>query len=60
MWLAKYPYMNKDNFVSFNDWWDRLNTEISKRPAEDILRESLEIEAKLKIKGSVTTSKNQA
>jgi len=49
--------MNEDTFVSFEEYKNKLMmpTNISQRPAEEILKEAYEI--RKKIKGSVTTSK---
>ena len=36
MWLARYPYMDKDTFVSFEDFYKPQN-KVSVKPKEDIL-----------------------
>ena len=38
MWLARYPYMDKDTFVSFEDFY-RPQATVSATPKEDILAE---------------------
>ena len=51
MWLMKYPHMNKDNFISFDDFLRKVyNKNISKRPAEEILEESRRIQEAIRKK----------
>jgi len=42
MWLTRYPYMTKDNFVPFSQYYNEQlrPKKISTRPAEDILRDA--------------------
>ena len=48
MWLTQLPYMTKDNFVSFDDYYRRLRApEINVKvvPAEEILSDVAKIRA---------------
>lgn len=47
IYLASYPGMNKDNFKTFNEFWDEIRPqkiEIDARSTEDIMKEILETE----------------
>lgn len=54
MWLAKYPHMDKSNFVSFNQFYDEIKpkkVELDNRSHDDIMQEVLEIENKFRGEG---------
>lgn len=51
MWIAKLPYMGKDSYTPFEDFYTELKqqstaqSQYSRRPAEDILAEADAIKA---------------
>jgi len=47
IWLTKYPYMGKDNFVTFEDFLEQVTRPVSQRSANEIISESKEIRRKL-------------
>jgi len=49
-WLAEYPYMTKENFISFEDFYKALvvPAHISQRTTEEILADVYEIREMLK------------
>ncbi len=51
IYLASYPNMTKENFKSFNDFWEEIKPkkiEIDKRSEDEIMKEILEIEKSFK------------
>lgn len=52
MWISKYPYMTKDSFVPFSQFYNQQTHThtVSKRSTEDILREAEDIREKLEKK----------
>lgn len=51
MWLMRYQNMDKENFISFEDFLKKIyNKNISKRSAEEILEESRRIQEAIKRK----------
>ena len=54
MWLARYPYMDKENYTSFEDFHDSLcGNNISTISKEEALRKAEEIEKKAREKGGI-------
>lgn len=53
MWLSLYPNMKKDNFISLEEYRNKLliNNNISDVSDEEILKEVKEIREKAKKKG---------
>lgn len=49
MWLVQYPNMTKENFIPFSEFYKAAvkPSEVSQKPAEDILKEANEIRRKL-------------
>jgi hypothetical protein len=47
-WVALYPWMDQDNFVSFADYKDRVTgANIDRRPVAEIMKELDEVEREL-------------
>lgn len=44
-WLTIYPHMNKDNFISFEDFYEKLKGNVDTRSTHDLLAEFDEIAA---------------
>lgn len=54
MWVAIFPYMDKDSYISFDDYTNKLTGKnIVKKSKEEILKEAEEIERKLYEKGGM-------
>lgn len=52
-WVAQLPFMEKDNFISFDDYRDRVTgANIDPRPTADILAELDEVEKQFKEGGA--------
>lgn len=47
IWLTIYPNMTKDNFIPFDEFYNPKPKTISKKSAEEMLRESMEIRNRL-------------
>ena len=52
-WLVDYGRMNKDNYISFEEFLRKLKNPISKRPKEEILEEAERIRASIRDKEGV-------
>ena len=51
IYLAKYPNMTQENFVTFNEFWEEIKPEkkiIDNRSEDEIMKEILEIENKFR------------
>lgn len=46
IWLTKLPYMKKDNFITFEDYYKKITTKPSNTPKEDIINMVNEIRKK--------------
>ena len=53
MWLVKYKNMDKDNFISFDEFLDMVKTPTSNRDTQDILKEVQEIREKITLQKEV-------
>lgn len=53
MWLSQYPWMNKENFVSFNDFYIRVTNPMSETPTEDIIDMVENIRKKVRERGDI-------
>lgn len=52
MWSTQLPFMNEENYISFEDYCDKLTGKnIVTKSKEEILKEAEEIEKKSKRKG---------
>lgn len=53
MWLTRYPYMTQENYIPFNQFYQKQSQPISNRSDEEILKESLEIRRRAKMRKEV-------
>lgn len=43
MWLTIYPHMNKETYISFEQFYDKVTTPISQKSSNEIYDESMDI-----------------
>ena len=53
MWLVKYKNMDKENFISFDEFLDMVKTPASTKSTEDILKEAEETRKKIALQKEV-------
>ena len=53
MWIVKYSKMDKDNFVSFNEFLEMVKTPVSSKSTEEILKEVQETRKKIALQKEV-------